>query len=141
VATGIGALTLFGALFGAPLGDVVNGMVKPRDGCRVWQVVDGDTVRMHCPASGFQTGRIIAYDTPEVQGACISETARGLAATYYLRWLLWTGGHISARTEGADRYGRRLTILIIDGQGVARRMVEAGLARWYDGGRRASWCG
>lgn len=124
----------------APLGDPINGFVTPHVGCRIVTVMDGDTVKMICPRSGWRTGRILGFDTPETQGRCLRETGLALAATYYLRWILWTGGHIEARTEGVDRYGRALTLLMVDGEGVARRMVEAGLARWYEGGRRASWC-
>jgi endonuclease YncB( thermonuclease family) len=134
-------LGLVAALFVfAPVGDAINGVLTPHTGCRIVTVVDGDTVKMICPLSGWRTGRILAYDTPELNGRCLRETGMAMAATYYFRWILWSGSHIEARTEGTDRYGRALTLLLVDGEGVARRMVEAGLARWYDGGRRAGWC-
>lgn len=121
--------------------DVANGLLKPHEGCRVIGVVDGDTVRMYCPAAGVVRGRIIGYDTPEIfSPGCTFEWAKGIAATFHLRWQLWTASQISARPRGSDRYGRRLTFLTVDGEGVARPLVEKGLAHWYDGGIRRSWC-
>ncbi|KAJ56215.1 hypothetical protein ACMU_10710 [Actibacterium mucosum KCTC 23349] len=126
--------------FGPSLGDIANGYLTPHDGCRVVRVIDGDTVTLICPLSGIQRGRILAYDTPEMNAQCTSEALKAFAAKQYLRWLLWSSGHISARTEGIDRYGRALVLLLIDGKGVARPMIKAGLGKEYSGGRRDSWC-
>jgi endonuclease YncB( thermonuclease family) len=120
--------------------DVANGWIKPHEGCRVLTVIDGDTVKLLCPAGGFQSGRLLGFDTPELKARCASELGKAIAATHYLRWRLWTGGRITAVTEGTDRYGRRLTRLLIDGENVARPMIASGLARPYDGGLRGSWC-
>jgi endonuclease YncB( thermonuclease family) len=38
-----------------------------------------------------------------------------------------------------DRYGRKLRILTRGGQSLGELLVEEGLARYYEGGRR-SWC-
>jgi len=38
-----------------------------------------------------------------------------------------------------DRYGRKLRIVKVDGRSVGKQLVNAGLARWYRGGRRP-WC-
>ncbi len=135
-----GLFLLVGLIVVQPLGDIANAYLTPHDGCRVIAIVDGDTVRLHCPVGGYRTGRLLAFDTPELRAECMSEFLKAQAATLYLRWMLWRGGHISARLEGTDRHGRALTLLLVDGQGVARPMVEAGLARWYDGGPRAGWC-
>ncbi len=122
-----------------PVGDAANGMLKPAEGCRVVAVIDGDTVRIWCH-DGLHRARILAYDTPELSARCTSELVKAVAATWYLRWQLWRAGKITVRIDGNDRYGRKLILLLVDGEGVARRMVNAGLARWYDGGRRAGWC-
>ncbi|MDX1781201.1 MAG: thermonuclease family protein [Thalassovita sp.] len=114
--------------------------MKPKNGCRVVGVVDGDTVRLLCSGGGVISGRVVGYDTPEKKARCLSEFVDALSATQYLRWILWSGSQISVRTHGEDRYGRALTTLSVDGQNVAERMVGAGLARWYDGGQRQSWC-
>lgn len=129
----------FGAVLLPPIGDWINGYVKETDGCRVWRVVDGDTVKIQCK-TGSYSARILAYDTPELKARCPSELYKAIKATYYLRWQLWKARKITAKIDGIDRYHRKLVVLLVDGEGVARRMVEAGLARWYDGGRRAGWC-
>ena len=131
---------LVALIMAQPLGDIVNGYLTPHDGCRVIGIVDGDTIRMICPESGYRTGRLLGFDTPELRAACLSEAVQAQAATLYLRRLLWQARHVSALVEGEDRYGRALVLLRADGQGVAGPMVEAGLARRYDGGPRAGWC-
>lgn len=132
-------LVLFVAFLG-PLGDTVNAYATPHDGCRVMSVIDGDTIKMRCPLSGAQTGRILGLDTPELGARCTSELLRAVAAKYHLRWMLWKATHISARTEGTDRYNRKLVVLLLDGQGIAHPMIKAGWAREYSGGRRDGWC-
>ena len=40
-----------------------------------------------------------------------------------------------------EKYGRALAdVTLEDGTSVAELMMEAGLARPYEGGRRAGWC-
>lgn len=123
-----------------PVGDGISAFVKDYPECWVLSVIDGDTVKLFCPEGGAQSGRILGYDTPEVDGACLSETWGATKATFYLRWQLWTARNIEARVEGRDRYKRSLTKLILDGEDVSGRMIKAGLARAYNGGKRAGWC-
>lgn len=105
-------------------------------------VVDGDTVRAVCPDEGATRVRLMGYDTPEMRGDCARETIGAYRATYHLRWALWTAREADLRLSGQeDRYGRALGRLSLDGQDVAGTLVDAGLARPYDGGRRAGWCG
>ncbi|WP_347313007.1 thermonuclease family protein [Defluviimonas sp. SAOS-178_SWC] len=45
-------------------------------GCRIYRVVDGDTVRMWCPGRGETAARLTGFDTPELfSPACPSELA------------------------------------------------------------------
>lgn len=126
---------------GVPALSFANGTLKPHEGCAVILAVDGDTVRLLCPAEGFVSARLMGFDTPEVfSPACLEELARGLGATAWLTLALWSAGHIAERGEGRDRYGRRLVRLSLDGQDVAGAMVAKGLARPYAGGRRQGWC-
>lgn len=129
-------------LLGPAAADLANGLVKPHEGCRVLAVVDGDTVRVNCPRSGFGRGRIMGYDTPEITSPqCPSDLVKGLAATYYLHWRLWTAREITALPRGVDLYGRQLILMGLDGEGIVQDMVDRGLARRYSGGPRAPWCG
>ncbi len=126
---------------GVPALSFANGTLKPHEGCAVTLVVDGDTVRLLCPAEGFVTARLTGFDTPEVfSPGCPGELARGLAATAWLTLALWRAGHIAEDGERRDRYGRRLVRLSLDGRDVAGAMIAAGLARPYAGGRRQGWC-
>jgi len=130
------------AVVAPPLVDAADGFIKPHNGCRILTVVDGDTVKMLCPADGLRSARLLGFDTPEIfTPKCPSELMRGIAATYYLCWQLWTAGQISTVRKGEDHYGRALTTLLRDGENVARRMVNATYARPYDGGQRHGWCG
>ena len=137
----VGAALIAAALFVAPGLDAASLVWRQSEGCRVWMVVDGDTVRAWCPGSGSQAVRLTGFDTPEVSGHCLQERAMALAATYRLRAALWT----ARRTDlppGArrDRYDRMLAPLRIDGVGASHLLIGAGLARPYSGGRRGGWC-
>lgn len=100
-------------------------------------VVDGDTFRM----DGAKI-RIADIDTPETHPArCAREAELGAAATRRLHALL-NSGTVSLETarRDADRYGRKLRIVSVDGRGVGETLVAEGLARPYTGGYRAGWC-
>lgn len=126
------------------LGDAIGRALRTGAGlesCRVVQVIDGDTVRLWCPARGAERARITGYDTPELfSPRCPSELSAAWAAKWKLRWLIWTAGEVGLVRIGTDRYGRALVSLFVDGRNVAREMITAGHGRPYDGGARWSWC-
>jgi endonuclease YncB( thermonuclease family) len=121
--------------------DAASLLWRDSRGCRVWSVVDGDTVKINCPKIGNATGRIVGFDTPEWKAKCPKELAMAAAATFHLRWQLWSAREVVSTPRGQDRYGRVLLLMSVDGALVGTGLVEAGLARWYDGGQRKSWCG
>ncbi|MEL6679002.1 MAG: thermonuclease family protein [Pseudomonadota bacterium] len=132
----------FLALLSPALADYANGYLKSSGECRPVRVIDGDTLEIACRAHPATRLRMIGYDTPETGGAqCTSEWVRGHMAKWYLRWRLLSAGDIRIQLTGADRYGRALGRLTVDGQGAAVFMVRRGLARSYTGGRRTQWCG
>ncbi len=99
-------------------------------------VVDGDTIWLE----GTKI-RIADIDTPETHNyRCQSEKELGDRATVRLREIL-ESGTITLRSIGRDedRYGRKLRIILVDGVSVGQILVDEGLARWYEGGRRP-WC-
>lgn len=136
----LAGLVLFLVLFAPPILDAGSLLWRDSRGCRVWAVTDGDTVRMHCRTQGFVSGRILGFDTPEMKARCPRELGMAVAATFYLRWQIWTARSVTATPRGTDRYGRTLTLFGIDGAPMTDRMVGAGLARRYAGEQRASWC-
>jgi len=100
-------------------------------------VVDGDTIWLQ-----GEKIRIADIDTPETHPArCAHEALLGEKATLRLRDLL-NQGRFSVQPIQRDRdhYGRKLRILERDGQSLGLILVREGLARPYQGGRRAPWC-
>ncbi len=95
---------------------------------------------MICPASGYERGRLLGFDTPEMKARCPSELYRAIRATYFLKWQLLKAGKISALPRDHDRYGRRLVFVVVDGRPLSDVMIEAGMARPYAGGKRRGWC-
>jgi micrococcal nuclease len=105
---------------------------------RVNCVVDGDTFWYRAVKY-----RISDIDTPEIgRPECASEKRLGEAATEALRRELNRGGNILIRVESSDidRYGRKLRVVMRDGQSVGDRLIAEGLAEKWQG-RRQSWCG
>ncbi len=114
---------------------------EPGESCRIYQVVDGDTVRMWCPRRGSIKARFTGFDTPELfSPACPSELAAAMRASWALRLTLLRAGEVRLVHEGTDRYGRALVTAFIDGAPLAGRMIAAGRARAYSGGQRQGWC-
>ncbi|RVT84438.1 thermonuclease family protein [Rhodobacteraceae bacterium CCMM004] len=136
-----GALVVVGALVaGTSAGDAVVGWVRAGSDCRLVRVIDGDTVDIAC-GRGIERARIVGYDTPEVfSPRCASEWARGMAATWHLRSVLWRSDRLVVVRQGRDRYDRVLAQLFVDGRRIAAHMIDRGVARPYAGGRRGGWC-
>ena len=99
-------------------------------------VVDGDTLWL----SG-QKIRVADIDAPETHPPrCALEAELGDRATRRLQQLL-NGGVVSLQPvdRDADRFGRKLRIVLVDGRSVGDTLVGEGLARPYAGGRQP-WC-
>jgi endonuclease YncB( thermonuclease family) len=99
-------------------------------------VVDGDTIWLE----GAKI-RIADIDAPETHDyRCSSEKQLGDRATKRLHDLL-ESGIISLRSieRDEDVYGRKLRLVLVDGESVGDTLVREGLARWYGHGRRP-WC-
>lgn len=100
-------------------------------------VVDGDTFWI-----GGEKVRIADIDAPETHPPrCDDEARLGNAATRRLQQLL-NGGPIRlvVGERDADRYGRRLRIVVRNGRSLGDQLVSEGLARPWTG-RRRPWCG
>jgi micrococcal nuclease len=137
----LGAIVLLIPTLGPQLADLGAGLGVRAEGCRVLQVIDGDTVDMYCPGEGALRTRLMGFDAPEVfSPQCPAELRAGLEATWHLRRALWSAETLQVTLHGSDRYERALAEMRIDGRPVAEMMIAAGLARPYDGGTRRSWC-
>ena len=107
-----------------------------KDGGGTNCVVDGDTIYLH-----GQKIRMADIDAPETHDyKCPSELERGEAAAQRLRALVNSGPlTLEAIDRDEDRYGRKLRIVKVGGTSVGETLVNEGLARWYEGGRKP-WC-
>jgi endonuclease YncB( thermonuclease family) len=100
-------------------------------------VVDGDTIDVTIDY-GFRLRqdhrvRLAGIDAPEVN----AKGPEGEAARDWLRARLPAGTAVQLVTEKpADKFGRFLAWVSIDGQSVNDELVAAGHARPYDGGAR-----
>ena len=100
-------------------------------------VVDGDTIWM----DGVKI-RVADIDAPETHPPrCEREANLGNRATRRLHELV-NAGPVEAVAFGSrdqDRFGRKLRVLMRDGQSLGDTLVSEGLARAWDGGRHP-WC-
>lgn len=139
---GLGVLAL---VLVPTLADFVNAALRPVESaegtCRILNLVDGDTVTLMCPETGVERARLLGFDTPEKFAPnCFAELIAAEKATWGLRTLILKADRIEVAHQGADRYGRALVSLTLDGVDVARMMVREGHARQYGGGLRGNWC-
>jgi endonuclease YncB( thermonuclease family) len=109
-----------------------------------YRVVDGDTIEATLDAlpGRLLNIRIRDMDAPESwRPRCAAEKRAGLAAKAALGRLLLQGEVTVSRVDvGADKYGRTLADIQVDGGSVSRAMIAAGHARPYRAGRRQPWC-
>lgn len=111
----------------------------------VERVIDGDSLAVRVSVwLGLEVSTIVrlrGIDAPELAGRCPEERRRAAAAREALAALV-AGGAVSLAAVETDKYGGRVVADVSDGSGrpLADALVGAGLARPYDGGRRAGWC-
>ncbi len=111
----------------------------------VLRVLDGDTfeARVHVwPGLDVTTRvRLRGIDAPEIKARCGDEYAKAQSAREALAALLAPGG-VQIANIGPDKYNGRVvadaaTRTTAD---VSQALLNAGLVRSYNGGRRDYWC-
>lgn len=108
------------------------------------RVIDGDTVEVRAQIwLGQQVQvavRLAGIDAPELRSRCVAERERAEAAAIHLRPL--EGAAVSLTNVMNDKYGRRIRADIhhVEMGALGVSLMNAGLARPYDGRRRESWC-
>jgi micrococcal nuclease len=138
-------LAVAGLILVPTIADLVNAAMKTASSdqgdCRIFRVIDGDTVSLICPEDGMESARLLGLDTPEKYSPkCLDEFVAAEKASWHLRALIQKADRMVVAHEGRDQYGRALVRLELDGVDVARLMVRDGHARTYGGGLRGSWC-
>lgn len=111
----------------------------------ILRVIDGDTVEARVAVWMGQDivtkVRLRGIDAPEIKGACGQERDKAIAARDALVRL--AQGHPMTLTEiGPDKYFGRVVARLSDANGrdAGAALLEAGLARHYEGRRRDGWC-
>jgi endonuclease YncB( thermonuclease family) len=97
-------------------------------------VADGATIRVH----GEQV-TIAGIAVPQIADAkCPEERTRGIDAAVRLAGLL-NAGQITIGRAYHDDWGREVRKVKVDGDDVGNAMIDAGVAREYDGSK-PDWC-
>lgn len=129
------------ASLAADAADVVSGPVE----AAVVRVVDGDTLEVDARIWLGQNlrirVRIKGIDAPELRGKCRYERAAAAAARDAL--IAAIGGRpVTLHGIQYGKFAGRVvaTVRGPDGENLGDQLLAAGLARRYDGKRRAPWC-
>ena len=109
------------------------------------RVYDGDTFTINIPQYpdllGHKIGiRINGIDTPELRGKCDEEKRLAQKAKQATLELLHRGKLIQLKNLQRGKYFRIVADVMIDGKNIADRLIDAGLAYEYHGGRKQRWC-
>jgi endonuclease YncB( thermonuclease family) len=110
------------------------------------RVLDGDTFEARVrvwPGLDITTKvRLRGIDAPELRAHCEDERVQAEAARERLQAIL-AQGQVAIADVTLDKYCGRVVASISTAAtpDVSAALLTAGLARRYDGGRRASWCG
>jgi endonuclease YncB( thermonuclease family) len=111
----------------------------------VTRVIDGDTfeARVHVwPGIDITTRvRLRGIDAPEFKARCMEERVKAEAARDRLQAVL-DEGEVFVSRIALDKYGGRVLAAATTRRtaDVSAALLQAGLARSYDGGRRDGWC-
>jgi micrococcal nuclease len=111
----------------------------------VVSVYDGDTITVILDMGmGVQKKakcRMYGIDTPELRGKTVREKTAAKVARDRLRELVNEKTVLIQSLTKPDKYGRLLVKVWVDDGAVLVNdlLVEEGLARTYDGGKKSSW--
>lgn len=82
--------------------------------------------------------RVLGCDTPEIHSKNEGEKKLALKAKDFTD--TFCGGKIvQLRDHGKDKYGRMMARVVVDENCLTEKLIEAGLARAYDGGKKKGW--
>ena len=100
---------------------------------------DGDTCKIKLDNTpdlvAEVTLRFEGFDTPEIRGKCVEEKVMAREAKNIT--LAYMGANGTLYSEGKKgKYGR----LLVEAPELKRILIDQGVARHYDGGKRESWC-
>ncbi len=111
------------------------------------RVIDGDTLEVVALIWLDQRVttrvRLEGIDTPERRSPCAAEREAATAASRFAADWLARQDKVVLRDLEHDKYGRRVVGRVQSADGTSDlgdMLIQAGLARRYDGGRKQPWC-
>jgi endonuclease YncB( thermonuclease family) len=115
---------------------------------KVKRVIDGDTVEIEANYLPVELRdhlnlRIQGIDTPEKGGnaKCVGEALKAMKAKFFLAQEIQAAKVVEITLSKWDKYGGRvLGEIYLDGIPASKKMLESGLAKPYNGGKKESWC-
>lgn len=109
---------------------------------RVSRVIDGDSMHISMSIDGHVSTfpcRIANLDCPEIRTRNLKEKELGLLAKKHVEELI-RNDVICIKIGEFDKFGRLLTTIYTpDGTNIAESLIEHGLGREYNGGKRSEW--
>ena len=106
---------------------------------------DGDTCYVLAPSLPEplqkMSVRILGIDTPEIRAECEEEKKLAYEGREFANRMFKEAEKIEFANLDWDKYGGRvLADVYINGKLYSDEIINAGLARPYDGGTKTSWC-
>ena len=106
---------------------------------------DGDTCYVTAPTLPEplqkMSVRILGIDTPEMRAECAEEKKLALKGREFANRMFRAAEKIEFANLKWDKYGGRiLADVYLDGKLYKDEIINAGLAKPYDGGTKESWC-
>ena len=115
---------------------------------KILRVIDGDTLVIEAnylpePLKPELKLKIIGVDTPEKgsRAKCDEERILSNKAKSFVERQIKIATNIHIKLDSWDKYGGRvLGDVILDGKSLKNELLNAKLAKYYDGGKKSSWC-
>ncbi len=107
---------------------------------------DGDTITFNLPGLHPIIGekisiRVNGIDTPEIKGKCEKEKYDAKQAQQMVADILKDAEQITLKNMERGKYFRIAADVYVDGENLADMLIEAGMAVYYDGGKKIhKWC-
>ena len=138
--TSVLSLLVFLVTFQVHAGETIPGPIP----ATVVEITDGDTItveaRIWLGQSITTKVRLNGADTPEIRGKCEEERQLAIKAKEFVAEVL-KGNQVTLLQVHYGKYaGRVVADVVVGGKVLSEMLIEKGLGKSYDGGKRVGWC-